>query len=98
MQFLYEPLHHFCRIWSVEYDGNGRKVLEINNVVNPTSVDIIDSYLYWTERGEGTIKKVRLENWNHTEVVKNSLGSNLKGLRIFSRKKQYGSNPCASSG
>lgn len=66
-------------------------------MVNPTSVDIIDSHLFWTEHGDGAIKKVRLDSLNITEVVKKSLGSNLKSLRIFSSKKQYGSNPCASS-
>lgn len=42
------------------------------------------------------VKKVRLDALKDTEIVKNSLGSSLKSLRIFSRKKQYGSNPCAS--
>lgn len=81
----------------MEYDGNGRKILEIKDLVNPSSVDIIDAQLFWTERGDGAIKKIRLDNLNHTEVVKKSLGSNLKSLRIFSSKKQYGSNSCARS-
>lgn len=72
----------------MEYDGNGRKTLEIKDLANPSSVDIIDAQLFWTERGDGAIKKIRLDNLNHTEVVKKSLGSNLKSLRIFSSKKQ----------
>lgn len=72
--------------------------MEINGLINPTSLDMVDSHIFWTERGDGMIKKVRLDTLNHTDIVKTSLGSNLKSLRIFSKKKQYGSNPCATHG
>ncbi|CRL03072.1 CLUMA_CG016407, isoform A [Clunio marinus] len=87
------------KIWTIEYDGNGRKDLMIGNVSNPTSIDVFDGRLYWTERGVGSvrtnIKSINLQSLNETATtIKTSLHQ-LRGVKVFSRKKQHGSNLCA---
>lgn len=81
------------KIWKIEYDGNGKKDLEFNNTVNPTSLDFIDGILYWTERGVGTIKSVAVESSDEPHIMKTNY--QIRGLRIFSKRKQRGNNPCA---
>ena len=83
------------KIWKIEYDGNGKKELEINGLLNPTSVDIFEGILYWTERGNGTVKSLKLDSISSSLILKSSLTNQLRELRIFSKRKQYGSNPCA---
>jgi low-density lipoprotein receptor-related protein 1 (alpha-2-macroglobulin receptor) len=83
------------KIWKIEYDGNGRKDLEIANVTTPTSVDVNEGRLYWSERTTGSIKSIRLEGLNDLQVVTSSLGNQLQSIRIFSTHKQHGSNLCA---
>lgn len=82
------------KIWGIEYDGNGRRDLDIKDLSNPTSVDIFEGNLFWSEIGSGTIKSVRLSSLRNPVTLKTSL-SQMRGLRIFSTKKQHGSNPCA---
>jgi low-density lipoprotein receptor-related protein 1 (alpha-2-macroglobulin receptor) len=83
------------KIWRIEYDGNGRIELEISDVVNPTSVDVLDGKLYWTERGIGSVKSIDLNVLGNSTILRNSMSNQLRGLRIFSNRKQHGSNPCA---
>lgn len=66
---------YFCetkrnKIWKIDYDGNGRKELEIENVNNPISLDIIKSTLYWAERGVGSIKSVSLKDLQNVKTLK----------------------------
>jgi integrin beta 2 len=66
---------YFCetkrnKIWNIEYDGNGRKELEIENVNNPISLDIIRGTLYWAERGGGNIKSVSLGDLQNIQTLK----------------------------
>lgn len=66
---------YFCetkknKIWKIDYDGNGRKELEIENVNNPISLDIIKNTLYWAERGVGNIKSVLLKDLQNVEILK----------------------------
>lgn len=85
------------KIWKIDYDGNGRMELNIENVQNPISLDIADKRLFWAERGTGKIKSVglSLEDMTDIEVIKSSLPNQIKGLKIFSKKKQRGSNVCS---
>ena len=85
------------KIWKVEYDGNGRRDLEIADVVNPTSLDIVDDTLYWVERGVGAIKSLKLDIITEPVTIKTSIAL-LQNLRIFSTKKQHGTNPCHNNG
>lgn len=91
---------YFCemkqnRIWKIEYDGNGRSDLEIVDALNPTSVDIFDGKLFWTERGVGSVKSVKLDTLTEPTTLKKGLSNQLRSLRIFSTRKQHGYNPCA---
>lgn len=89
---------YFCELKSnkiskIEYDGNERKNLEFNNTVNPMSLDFTDGKLYWTERGVGTIKSIVVDSSEEPHVLKTAF--QLRSLRIFSKTKQRGTNPCA---
>lgn len=66
---------YFCeakknKIHKIDYDGNGRKELEIENVNNPISLDIIKNTLYWAERGVGNIKSVSLKDLQNVQTLK----------------------------
>jgi low-density lipoprotein receptor-related protein 1 (alpha-2-macroglobulin receptor) len=90
---------YFCewkrnKIWKIDYDGNGRKELNIEHVNSPISLDIIDFKLYWAEKNTKSIKSVNLDNLSEVQTIKKSISNHLKSIKIFSRRKQHGSNPC----
>ncbi len=66
---------YFCetkknKIWKIDYDGNSRKELEIENVNNPISLDVIRNTLYWAERGVENIKSVSLNDLANVQTLK----------------------------
>ncbi|KAL7046079.1 hypothetical protein ACKWTF_002468 [Chironomus riparius] len=83
------------KILKIDYDGNGKTNLNLTNIQNPISLDLIDKNLYWAERGTGMLKVVNLNDLSNTTILKSSLSNQLKTLKIFSTKKQSGVNECS---
>lgn len=84
------------KIWKIDYDGNGMKEIPIKNLNNPVSVDILGNTLYWAQKGNYSIKSVKLESMKEFKTLKTSISHELKGIKIFSTKKQHGGNLCAT--
>lgn len=96
---VYNQVIYVCemkksKIWKIEYDGNMKEDLEISDIANPISLDILNGTIYWSERGVGSIKSTKLNSLNDTTTIKTSLSNQLRGLRTFATRKQHGSNPC----
>lgn len=83
------------KIWKIDYDGNDKMVLNITDVQNPIALDLIDTNLYWAERGTGLLRTFNLQNPSDSKVLKSGLSNQLKTLKIFSTRKQGGSNQCS---
>lgn len=88
-------------IMRADYDGNNRLVVVNSTIYNPTALDFVDGVLYWAEmQSEGSIIKELVDDGEHDDyttrmrTVHEEKGS-IKDLKIFSKKKQTGSNACA---
>uniref|UniRef100_A0A8D8SCE1 Low-density lipoprotein receptor-related protein 1 n=2 Tax=Cacopsylla melanoneura TaxID=428564 RepID=A0A8D8SCE1_9HEMI len=85
-------------IESIDYSGLSRQQLKLNTVMNPVSMVIFETYIYWadTSQGKGSIRIVSKRNTSDIATIPmKQYGDPIKDLKIFSKDAQTGSNPCA---
>lgn len=84
------------KIWKVDYDGNEMKQLDLE-VFSPISLAFSNGKLYWLERSSNTsIKMVKnMKYLNETVFLRTNLTSQVKGIIIYSSRKQRGNNLCS---
>ncbi|CAH1165542.1 unnamed protein product [Phyllotreta striolata] len=83
----------------IDYNGTNRTVVINRTLENPISVTILDDKLYWldTTYEKGSISAVSVSNTSDYKLLINNLGDSLRDIHVFSKRKQYGTNPCASN-
>lgn len=93
---------YFCdsgsnTIERIKYDGKEHTVLLNHSLDNPIALTLLNDKLYWIDKARhgGSIKEAPITNLSDMKILQQDLGSSLKDIQIFSRRKQRGTNACA---
>ncbi|XP_023030772.1 low-density lipoprotein receptor-related protein 1 [Drosophila willistoni] len=86
-------------LMKVDYDGNLRQVLLNESLNNPVALAKMGDYLYWAENkyNEGNIRVAPLANLSQSKQVLQTQQDAIRDLKIYSKRIQRGSNPCAQN-
>lgn len=88
-------------IMRADYDGTNKRVVLSHANINPFGLDLVDNYLYWSEmKGDHAIIKMApatLLNLSNSVDVLREEQTAIKDLKLFSIRKQNGTNACANN-
>ncbi|XP_031438138.1 low-density lipoprotein receptor-related protein 1B isoform X1 [Clupea harengus] len=79
--------------------GESREVVMSAANVDLFSVAVFGAYLYWSDRAHanGSIRRGSKHDASDIVTMRSGLGVNLKDVKVFSRGREKGTNPCARS-
>src|SRR5206468_1312348 len=81
------------RIETCSFDGEGRQVI-IADISSPIGLTIHGQHIYWTKYCDnGTIERADKKTGNNRKVIKANIEKPID-VKIVSRSKQSGTNPC----
>jgi integrin beta 2 len=85
-------------IESMDYDGGNRQVLlDKTHLENPQGISIYRDQIFWidTTQDGGTLNQAPTSNVSDHQVVLSQLGESLKDIKVYSKERQEGTNPCS---
>lgn len=62
--------------------------------MSPESTCIYYFYLNFSSHSRGSLKMAPISDLSRFVILRDNLGESLKDIQIFSKRKQYGTNPC----
>ncbi|XP_048835137.1 low-density lipoprotein receptor-related protein 1B-like isoform X4 [Brienomyrus brachyistius] len=77
--------------------GEGREIVLSASGVDMFSVAVFGPYIYWSDRAHanGSIRRGFKSDAAEAQTLRSGLGVNLKDVKVFSRGREKGTNPCA---